>query len=256
MNYRFARAVKNYVIDNRNKISSNSFADTLKNIYRDYHPENVLVLMNMLDSHDVDRIASQIMNPDTYYDHRVNPAENENYIVEAPDETGIQKLKLIIGLQMTLPGAPAIYYGTEAGMWGGDDPDCRKPMVWPEFDYETETAHPFNKPRKADTVEFNYDIYNWYKKLISIRKSNKLLSTGKIEFYPLTNEVLVYKRFDGKSKIFVAINNQNRRIKFSFNGISELETDLEYNELISGAQIDLNDGHALEPYSLLIFSVN
>lgn len=42
------------------------------------------------------------------------------------------------------PGAPMIYYGDEAGMWGGDDPDCHwKPMVWPGMIYEMETSHPF-----------------------------------------------------------------------------------------------------------------
>ena len=28
----------------------------------------------------------------------------------------------MVGVQFTLPGAPQIYYGDEAGMWGGDDP--------------------------------------------------------------------------------------------------------------------------------------
>lgn len=27
-------------------------------------------------------------------------------------------------------GSPCIYYGTEMGMTGGPDPDCRKPMDW------------------------------------------------------------------------------------------------------------------------------
>lgn len=44
-------------------------------------------------------------------------------------------------LQLTLPGAAQLYYGVEAGMTGGDDPEMRGPMRWedarpgnPEFD--------------------------------------------------------------------------------------------------------------------------
>ena len=33
-------------------------------------------------------------------------------------------------LQFTLPGSPDMYYGTELGMAGGDDPEMRAPMRW------------------------------------------------------------------------------------------------------------------------------
>ena len=56
-------------------------------------------------------------------------------------------------------------------------------FVWPELKYDVETTHPFGKNRTPDTVEFNYDIFNWYKKLIAIREENKVLSTGEIEYF-------------------------------------------------------------------------
>ncbi len=31
-------------------------------------------------------------------------------------------------------GSPCIYYGTEMGMTGSEDPDCRKPMDWSKKD--------------------------------------------------------------------------------------------------------------------------
>jgi cyclomaltodextrinase len=33
-------------------------------------------------------------------------------------------------LQFTLPGSPNLYYGSEVGMTGGDDPEMRAPMRW------------------------------------------------------------------------------------------------------------------------------
>ncbi len=35
-------------------------------------------------------------------------------------------VRLAVLLQMTLPGAPCVYYGDEIGMEGGNDPDCRR----------------------------------------------------------------------------------------------------------------------------------
>ncbi|MCS6950660.1 MAG: alpha amylase N-terminal ig-like domain-containing protein [bacterium] len=41
-----------------------------------------------------------------------------------------RKVRLAFLLQMTLPGAPAIYYGDEVGMEGEHIPDNRRPMDW------------------------------------------------------------------------------------------------------------------------------
>jgi glycosidase len=35
-------------------------------------------------------------------------------------------VRLAVLLQMTLPGAPCVYYGDEIGIEGGNDPDCRR----------------------------------------------------------------------------------------------------------------------------------
>ena len=112
---------------------------------------------------------------------------------------------------MTMPGAPMVYYGDEAGMWGGDDPNCRKPMVWPEFNYDSETTHPFGKTRPADEVKFDNDLFAYYKGLISIRNGNKCLATGDINFFLIDNrnDILGYTRTSGEETIIVIINNNN-----------------------------------------------
>ena len=39
-------------------------------------------------------------------------------------------LKLALVLLFCLPGVPCVYYGTEAGLSGGAEPQCREAMPW------------------------------------------------------------------------------------------------------------------------------
>ena len=72
----------------------------------------------------------------------------------------VDRFKLGVGLQLVWPGMPFIYYGDEYGMTGGADPDCRRGMVW-------------------DEAYQNKEVYQWYKKLIQIRKEYPALTEGK-----------------------------------------------------------------------------
>ncbi|MEJ2614858.1 MAG: glycoside hydrolase family 13 protein [Ignavibacteriaceae bacterium] len=73
MNYRFARAVKKFIIDIKDQISPEAFSDSIHALIHEYPEDNLYALQNLMDSHDVDRIASQIVNPDRWYDHYANP---------------------------------------------------------------------------------------------------------------------------------------------------------------------------------------
>ncbi len=75
------------------------------------HPWEVTqAQLNLIDSHDTARAL---------------------WIVK-DDESA---LRLCLLFQMTMPGAPCIYYGTEIGMTGGPDPDCRGAFPWDEADW-------------------------------------------------------------------------------------------------------------------------
>ncbi len=243
MNYRFARAVKRFIADKKLGISAKAFADSIRQIYSDYGYENSMLCMNLLDSHDTERLASIVVNPDHYYDHNANPSQNPDWKVRKPNALEMRKIKLMIALQMTLPGAPMIYYGDEAGMWGGDDPDDRKPMLWPEYKYEDETHHPFGKKRPRDKVTFDYNLFNWYKKLIKIRKENLVLSTGKIEFLNTNNkDLLVFKRFYKKDILLVLTNKSPKTIEINF------LPSLKYYDLITNSFFDFE----LKPFEVVI----
>jgi alpha-amylase len=93
---------------------------------------------------------------------------------------------------MTIRGIPTIYYGTEIGLQGGADPDNRRDMPWDNR---------------------NSDLRNYLKNLISIRKSNPVLYTGKqLEMWQDEN-VFSFLRTNGEpsSEIIVVMNNSDSK---------------------------------------------
>ena len=249
MNYRFTRAVKHFISDQDSSISTQGFIDSIHSIQKDYNIENILVLMNLLGSHDTERLASMIINPDYWYDHGAVPSQRESFDVRKPNATEILKQKLMVGILMTMPGAPMIYYGDEASMWGGDDPDCRKPMVWTELDYEKETTHPYGKERPSDDVIFDSDLFNWYKNLISIRKNNIELSKGDINFLIFNEEnVLGFTRSLHGDTTTVILNNNAEDVEIELSKIKDHTLNL-----ISGKQQQSRESIIkLQPYEIVI----
>lgn len=76
------------------------FLHRVEHQLRTYDPEIVAVQLNLLGSHDMARILT----------------------ICDGDKAAVRLATLA---QMTLPGAPCIYYGDEVGMAGGHDPACR-----------------------------------------------------------------------------------------------------------------------------------
>ncbi|MFO1252546.1 MAG: glycoside hydrolase family 13 protein [Inhella sp.] len=105
--------------------------------------DNLLKSWLMLDNHDTPRLATALPDP--------------------------AQRRLAQLLQFTLPGAPNLYYGSELGMSGGDDPEMRAPMRW-------------------DQVRDDNPDYVWTKKLIALRKAQRSLRVG--DYRPVTAERL------------------------------------------------------------------
>ena len=82
------------------RLDAPGFARRLERLMTNYDPAVVAVQLNLLGSHDTPRALS----------------------VVGGDRAA---LRLAMLLQLTLPGAPCIYYGDEIGMTGGLEPDCR-----------------------------------------------------------------------------------------------------------------------------------
>lgn len=87
----------------------------------------------MLDNHDTARLASTL------------PGERQRRLAQV--------------LQFTLPGAPCLYYGSEVGMTGGEDPEMRAPMRW-------------------DRVAAGHPALAWTRQLVALRRAHRALRVG------------------------------------------------------------------------------
>ena len=224
MNYHgFAFPVKGFLID---RVLPASAAARDFDARRDAYPRDVqFALQNLVDSHDTDRLASMIVNargstelgdtrrpyrePERFdYDIGVSPRYMPDYDVRKPNDRQRRVQRLVALLQMTYVGPPMIYYGTEAGMWGADDPCDRMPMVWPDVSYEPQQAHPLGRERQPDAVAFDESLFNYYRAAIALRRQSPALRRGIIEFVAADDEAqfLAFRRADDEASLFIGLN--------------------------------------------------
>lgn len=257
MNYPFTEAVQNYMIDL--SLSPSEFLHQLREI-RHGLPEGAdLVQQNLMESHDTPRLASMIVNPGREFDTRTRP--EEGFDVRKPNQEERRIQKLIALFQYTYVGTPMIYYGTEAGMWGADDPDDRKPMLWKEFEYEPETAHPLDKKRPVDENNFDQNLFNWYQKLGEIRNGHLALQMGQFQELLVENEknILAFARFaNNRMFCLVALNRSenSHKIRLPLKQF-EIKPEKHLENLITGSRVQVKDGEAvltLPPVSGVILS--
>ncbi|QHF55125.1 MULTISPECIES: glycoside hydrolase family 13 protein [Streptococcus] len=103
MNYPLASAIKSFFLTG--ELTDKEFIASLNSQRFTYRQQVREVLFNLLDSHDTERISTTAKG----------------------DKNAIKAALVALFFQV---GSPCIYYGTEVGLSGGEDPDCRKVMPW------------------------------------------------------------------------------------------------------------------------------
>ena len=143
-------------------------------------PDANIKAMMMSASHDRPRLLSSFNNKNIYK-YLAKPLEDVNYKTGKPSEEVHERFKNFLVLQFTMPGSPQIWGGDEMGMWGADDPDCRKPLWWPEYTFDPETQNPFNEYENIyEAVGFNQELHLFYKKIIDLRKHHPVFTHGEL----------------------------------------------------------------------------
>ncbi|MCZ0755367.1 alpha-glycosidase [Anoxybacillus sp. J5B_2022] len=211
MNYPFTNGVLRYFA--KNEITASKFAHTITNVLHSY-PNNVNeAAFNLLGSHDTPRILTEC-------------SENK------------EKVKLMFTFQLSFTGTPCIYYGDEIGLTGGQDPLCRKCMVWEE--------------EKQDR-----ELFAHVQKLISLRRTYRSFSRGELRFIEANDETnhLVYTKTYEQETIVFLLNNSDRKLDItlplSLKG--KRLTDLWTNEQFAAEADQLKA--TLPPYGFLILLI-
>src|SRR5699024_8685437 len=129
------------------ELTNQQFMDRMTSQQMLYRTQTNQAQFNLLDSHDTDRIITRA-----------------NY-----DKDKVQSALAFTFLQT---GTPCIYYGTEIGLDGGDDPDNRKCMVW-EKDKQDQAMWQFTKDliqmRRNYSDLINLGTLDWSQDLPSER---------------------------------------------------------------------------------------
>ncbi|OOQ60078.1 glycoside hydrolase family 13 protein [Mucilaginibacter pedocola] len=217
-------------------LNAENFKNSLEYEWNRLPEDKRYAIMNVSSTHDTPRLLTDFYNTNKYK-FQANPRENPHYRTGKPDEETYQRLRLYLVHLFTSIGAPQIWNGEEMGMWGADDPDPRKPLWWPDYHFADETRtnrQPVEK--QYDKVSFNQQQFDWYKKLIAIRKNNPVLVNGKIEFMTAQGGVLSYKRYNAVDEILVYFNVEDKTYTLEL-------PEGNYVDLLTGKKIE---GRVLE----------
>lgn len=202
MNYPFARACQKFFVNRRKAITPTQFDRQLREILGWYPPQVNYVLQNLMDSHDTDRLASMFMNPDVEYDKANRVQDNgPRYDESRPTPDCYRRLKSLVTCQMMALGAPMVYYGDEVGMFGADDPSCRKPMLWKEL-------MPYEDPNDV----IHDDVFDHYRRMIAIRNTYPPVQLGTFDTLLADDAKRVFafaRRLDNHA-VVVVINNSDK----------------------------------------------
>jgi glycosidase len=244
MNYRWYKAAREFFIGSSQAIKPSAFVDSLERISGNLRRQNNYAMMNVAASHDSPRLSTSLFNRQNRYKYRVSPTPDMDYKIHKPDEEAYQTQRLLLVHQYTYIGAPHIWAGDEMGMWGADMGDARKPVIWPDYDFEPEVVHPFEKIRPEDEVKFNYSLFRQYQKLIKIRNENPVLVNGNIEYVLIDdeNELLAYSRFDEKDEVLAVFNTGRKKQSIRL----PVRTNKKYRDVLSDQQVIMNADHTTE----------
>lgn len=97
----------------------------------------------------------------------------------------LQQQRVAQLLQFTLPGSPNLYYGSELGMSGGEDPANRSPMRW-------------------ELVKDSNATLQWTRKLIALRKQHRALRVGNFRLVSAHN-LLAFERYTDRVQDAVVV---------------------------------------------------
>lgn len=219
MNYPVREAIINFVLYRDGAMLYNKLTE----IYSSYPPCVCRVLMNLLGTHDTERILTVLADAGT---ENMTNAELASFRL-SPADYALARRRLMLAsvIQYTVYGIPSLYYGDEAGIEGGRDPFCRMPYPWGRED-ELLLAH--------------------YRRLGKIRAGEAALDGGEFGFLSHTGAFVSYERRRGEEVLYIAANSGEEKHHFA------LPYQCACRELMSGRFFSEGEKITVPPLDALI----
>jgi neopullulanase len=146
-----------------------AFAVEIERMHALYDWQVNQVQLNLLDSHDTARTL---------------------WIVRQDQSA----LRLAVLLQMTMPGAPCVYYGSEIGLSAAGDPHCRGAFPWDE------------------ASEWDNDLLAFYRRAIGLRHRYPVLRTGAFRQLYADRGLYAFERTLGEQRAIVIFNTTTQPV--------------------------------------------
>lgn len=187
MNYPWRNAIVDYIRSG----SAQVIRDEIFAIEENYPKPAIDCLMNMISTHDTERIINAIG-----VDNQPERSVAKDYIM-SPDEweKGKQGAYFAFFLLFALPGISCVYYGDEVGLDGFRDPYCRK-------------CYPYGRE--------DLEVFEFVKHLAKIKKTYPESYEELIKDIKIKNSALCFTRGELLFCINVGENDENIKIDGEF----------------------------------------
>lgn len=144
-------------------LTASAFAKTVEQMLALYPWPVIQSQLNLMDSHDTARTLWTVNG----------------------DESA---LRLCTLFQMTMPGAPCIYYGDEIGMTGATDPYCRAAFPW------------------HDETQWNQPLLDFHRRAIAMRHQYPVLSLGDYQTLQTDHAIYAFRRTTADASAIIIFN--------------------------------------------------
>jgi glycosidase len=254
MHYQWYKPARRYFAQANGGIKPSEFVAEMRRVYAGYDPSTIQNLMNLTASHDSPRLATSFQNKQQYK-YRMGASGNPALDLNPPNETTLSEMRMILLHQFTFISAPHIWNGDECGMWGADDPDCRKPILWEDVNHCPQIYRPDDKKTKPINVKPNLELMDYYRTLIALRKQRPELVYGEIEYTLIDDKAmtLAYRRSMAGRETIVVFNRSNKfqiiRLSRNTNTMLKLLAESRSGSLARWKETDSEIHFGLAPLS-------